>query len=330
MRFLLRADAGVRTGTGHVMRCLTLAEELLRREHTVVLEGAIEVPWVQAQVAAAGVEHRSAVSGVLDVAGIVAGGWDAVVIDSYDLSPAEVSRLAGDVAVLAVIDGEHRGIIASRYVDPNLGADERSYGPGVDGRLLAGSRYALVRRSITALRRPDRWRLGAPPRVLAFFGGSDPVGAMPRVARALAPHLDGVEATLIVPPRWHDETVAAVRGRTVRVIPPTPDLPAELDRADIVVSAAGTSAWDLATMASPAVLAAVVDNQRDGLAAIVSAGVAVAVDAHDDPERLDEVGGLVAALLADEPRRRALSERCFEIFDGRGAARVADALEQLG
>ncbi len=57
MRILLRSDAGVQTGTGHVMRCLTLAEELLGRGHEVVLLGSIgDVAWLREQVADSGVE----------------------------------------------------------------------------------------------------------------------------------------------------------------------------------------------------------------------------------------------------------------------------------
>ena len=325
MRTLLRADASAESGTGHVMRCLTLAEELARRGHAVALMGTVEVPWVADLVTANGLEVVGAPAATLDPVVVANGGWDAVVVDSYGIPPDAVSALDRLVPVLAIVDGDDRGIEATRYVDPNLGAERRERRPDVEARLSAGSRYALVQRSVVERRRAGRWRIHARPRVLVVFGGSDPTGATGRIAPALAPLADRADLTVVAAPAQH----AALAGLSARIIVPTADLPAELDAADVVISAAGTSAWEIATLGIPAVFAAVIGNQRAGLAAILEGGIGLGVDASAEPQRIVEAAALASRLLDDADLRRRLAEASGVAFDGRGAERVAALVEAL-
>ncbi len=331
MRFLLRSDAGVIDGTGHVMRCITLAEELVGRGHSVELRGATDgLRWLEALITESGAVHTPVAAATLDVPGAVGEGWDAVVVDSYRIAPGAIAELDDRVPVLAIVDGDDRGLRASAYLDPNPGAELIRRPGHVAGSLLAGSDYVLVRSAVRALRRSDRWRTRPAAHVLAFMGGNDPVGAMPRVAASLARLPQDVRLTLVTAPPWRDEVVSLLGGRKgADVIDPTPRLPELMSDADLVVSATGTSAWDLCTMGVPSVFAAIVDNQRAGLRSIAAGGLGLSLDAATDPDRLDGVGDLVAATLADEPLRRTQVERCLAAFDGRGAERVADELERL-
>lgn len=330
MKALLRADAGIGMGTGHVMRCLTLAEELGARGHEVVLRGSLGgVGWLDERVRGAGVTHETCEAGVLDVEA-VAGRADVVVVDSYTIDAADVRGLTERMPVLALIDGDDRGIRATAYVDANLGAEETPYPPHVARRLSAGSRYALVRRELRALRRPPTAALPASPTVLCLMGGSDPLGLMPRAAAALAALPAEVRLVFVTAPAWVgavQEAVGARAGSTVGA--QTPRLAELVAEADLVVSAAGTTAWDLCTIGVPAVFLAVVGNQRPGLRAIVDAGLAPGIDASEDPTAIDGVGVVVEELLADAGRRIGYAKRCLQAFDGRGAERVADILEEL-
>lgn len=331
MRFLLRADADIRTGTGHVMRCITLAEELIARGHDAVLRGTLgEVGWLREQVRMSGVRYDPAPLASLDARETVGEEWNAVIVDSYLVEPDVVTRVNESTPVVAIIDGDDRAIDATLYLDQNLGAEMRPQRAGVAGSILAGSSYALVRRAVRELRRDDRWRLPSNPTVLAFMGGSDPFGAMPHVASALSSLPDSVALTLVAAPASRDALLDALKGRDkVSIVAPTSALPALLAKADIVVSATGTSAWDICTMGIPAVFAAVVDNQRTGLRAVVDSGAALGVDASQDLGELARIGDLVAILLDDKRRRRAVVTSALATFDGLGAGRVADRVVAL-
>lgn len=330
MRVLLRADAGGDRGTGHVMRCLTLAETLRERGHDPVLLGSIEgVGWLDQRIRESGVPVLAAEADSLELAAVRAARAERVVVDSYRIPADTIGAVDAVVPVLAIVDGDTRGIRAHRYLDQNLGAERTAHPPEIASRMLAGARYALTRSEILAARRERPWEFrGAPPRVLAVLGGTDPTAAAPAVAGSLA-GVRGIAITMVAAPAHLDAVRDALADASAaEVIAVTPELPALLAEADVVVSAAGTSAWDVGALGAPAVLIGVVDNQRASLAAIAREGIALTIDASRDPRALAGTGELVARLLADEPLRRTLAERCRAVFDGRGAERVAVALEQ--
>jgi RimJ/RimL family protein N-acetyltransferase len=94
----------------------------------------------------------------------------------------------------------------------------------------------------------------------------------------------------------------------------------------MVLSAAGTSVWELACVGAPTAIVAVTENQRTGYERAVAAGIAVglgpldAVRAADD----DAVAAL-RGLVADPARRAAVGRAGRALVDGLGADRVLDA-----
>ncbi|MEU1756905.1 spore coat protein [Micromonospora matsumotoense] len=360
-RIGLRCDAGPRTGVGHLVRCLALGEELLARGTRVELFGTVHrVGWAAAQLAARGIPVHP---GPDTPAGLVEAAHrhalDALVLDSYELDPAGAGALrATGVVTLAIVDGDTRGQDADLYLDQNFGADtadahpadrastvgapdERAPDDGApgDGRMLAGVRYALLRDAVTAAR-PAAPPPASPtdrPRVLAFFGGTDAVGAAPVLTRVLLGTGHPMEVTVVVGrPEIEAELtqVATGRGQSLHLVAPTDALPTLIGAADLVVSAAGTSTWELCCLGAPAALVCVVDNQRDSYRRVVAHRLAAGLGELPDlvapglagrTARAD-AGRTLRALLASPQRRAALAARAWATVDGRGRARVADAL----
>ncbi|MEU5938214.1 spore coat protein [Micromonospora sp. NPDC047548] len=340
-RIGLRCDAGPRRGVGHLVRCLALGEEFLARGARVELFGTVErVGWAQAQLATRGIPAHP---GPDSPAGLVEAahrhGLDAMVLDSYELDPAGAGALrAAGVVTLAIVDGDTRGQDADLYLDQNFGA--RTAAPV--GRLLAGSRYALLRDSVVTTR-PAAPREPTPvgrPRVLAFFGGTDALGAAPVLTRVLLATGHPMELTVVVGRPEVEAELAAVtprRGQSLRPVPPTDELPALIGAADLVVSAAGTSTWELCCLGAPSALVCVVDNQRESYHRVVEHGLAAGLGELPELAGAGVAGRAARAaaartltgLLTSPRRRAALSARAWATVDGRGRARVADAVLDL-
>jgi len=312
------------------MRCLTLAEELLARGHAVALWAHLDgVSWLSERIEQSGVSHETQPAQSLDISRIQASNFDWVVVDSYEISADQISELNAVCPVLAIVDADHRRIDATLYLDQNLGT-EIAFPPDTDARqLLLGSDYALVRDEFLQLRRSERsTAIDGKAHVVVFFGGSDPHGAVVSAAQSIIESGADVRLTVICAQRWIHDVKSACADSDALVLELTPNLPHLLSEADVVVSAAGTSAWDVCTLGRAAVFVGIVDNQIPSLRQIQRYEVALTLDATV-PERnvLDHVGALVSRLVGSEDERSALVNRCATIFDGKGKSRVVDRME---
>jgi spore coat polysaccharide biosynthesis predicted glycosyltransferase SpsG len=335
-RVAMVCDAGPDVGIGHVMRCLALAEELVERGARVVMVADLDrVPWAAEQVRRRGIETVS--PGSEDVRDVLARLEPAsVVVDSYLLPASTYADLRDRWPLLALTDGDPRGRVADLYLDQNLGAETSVWDLPEGSRHLGGLAYAQQRRDIV------RQRPGAPKgasdehtplRVLAFFGGTDAFGVSPRVVRLVARTGIAVELTVVAANAGLAEEIAGIvpaPGQAVHVIGPTDNLAELVAGADVVLSAAGTSAWELFCLGAAVGFVCVADNQQDAYVRMDRDGLAVAIatlaELDGDPE------GAVARmrrLLGDVRLRERLRAAGWAMVDGRGPARVADALLAL-
>jgi UDP-2,4-diacetamido-2,4,6-trideoxy-beta-L-altropyranose hydrolase len=96
--------------------------------------------------------------------------------------------------------------------------------------------------------------------------------------------------------------------------------------ADIAISGAGSTCWELAYLGLPAIIIALSRDQQGIARGLAGNEVAVSLGWHANlsEERISEA---LNSLLSDQGRRRAVSERGRKLVDGRGAERVVAFLQ---
>jgi spore coat polysaccharide biosynthesis predicted glycosyltransferase SpsG len=101
------------------------------------------------------------------------------------------------------------------------------------------------------------------------------------------------------------------------------DMPAVMAWADVAVSAAGSTCWELAFMGLPMLLVISADNQIAIAEGLVKAGTALSLGSHT---QLDLSRGMeiLAGLLENRPLRFEMSDRGRALVDGLGAQRVIE------
>ncbi|MEU0095529.1 spore coat protein [Kribbella sp. NPDC006257] len=338
LRIGIRCDVGPLRGVGHVMRSLALAEELKGRGAEVVFVcDSHTVPWANDQILARDIPVEPAVWTAEEHLELFARlDLDAVVFDSYDLDGEVFTAVrASGVPTLAIVDGELRGAEADVFVDQNLGSELDEPELPAGAIRLAGLDYVLLRDEVLSLRPSEAPgpRANGVPKVFAFFGGTDAFGAGPHVVKALAATGVPFEATVVAPGEELAKAIGAVElgeGQYVEVIGPTSQLAKAVVASDLAVSASGTSTWELLCLGATAGLVCVVDNQVMGYERAVATGAAVGVgvlsDLKADPT---EAAAVLRKLLTDPVERARVAAAGWQLVDGRGRVRVADALFHL-
>ena len=330
-------DLGPQIGVGHLMRCLALAEEVARRGREVVfLADASSVPFARDQLAARGFRSVPPPATEAEQLALVASlAPEAVVVDSYRLPPSTYAALHASYRTLAIVDGEIGEREADVYLDQNIGSedDPRALPAGAaDAVRLAGLRYSLMRRDILRRRPddPDAHAEATPLRVLAFFGGTDAFGAAPVATAALIGTGKPFALTVVAAGETSRAALEALQpgpGQQIDVISPTDRIAEMVTAADLVVSAAGTSSWELLCLGAAVAFVCVADNQEESYGRIAAQELCFPLGKlsamRADPTAATEV---LRTALTDAGARSALRRRGWELVDGAGGARVADRL----
>jgi spore coat polysaccharide biosynthesis predicted glycosyltransferase SpsG len=322
-------EAAQATGLGHFVRSMALVTELARRGADLhVLLRPDVLPSARADAAAVGSVH---VGDWADAPGLAARLGADVVVDSYRVGGPEIEELSRACAragrQLVVIDDlADRDFPADVVVNQNLGAERLTYPRAA--RVLAGPRHALLRPDFPAGRAaglasaellPDQ-----PRRVLVLFGGTDASGTAQTAAlAALAAFPDAaVRVVLPVPQAPRPELLAEARATVLR---PLATVHEEMLAADLVVSAGGTTLWELCCLARAVAVVAVADNQVPTYDEMAAGGHVL--PAGRRPETAPAVlAARLAELVAPPGTLRRVARSAATVTDGAGCARVADVL----
>ncbi len=193
-------------------------------------------------------------------------------LDGYQFDVEYQRQLkAAGVKLLIVDDTGHAGAYAADLVlDQNVHATEDFYARRESyTQLLLGPRYALLRREFKPWRSWKREISPVARKVLVTVGGSDPDNVTLRVIRALRLLAeDNLEATVVVGgsnPHGHElEREVQSGGNALRLVRDVPDMPQLMADADVAISAAGITTWEMCFLGLPAVLIDVAENQTSG------------------------------------------------------------------
>lgn len=364
-RILFRADAGLELGTGHIMRCLTLADALraqgqgaeaifvtrahaghvissitARRHRVIPLPGNTGQPygdhpappahadWLEADWRADAAATRAALDETRA---------DWLVMDHYALDAAwQAAALPEGVSLLVLDDLADRPHRANVLLDQNAGREAADYAgllpAGCDLRI--GPAHALLRPEFARLRPSalaQREAQSRPETLLITMGGIDKDNATGAVLDALAqaPAAQGLRITVVM--GGSAPHLDAVRARASTMPIPTevaagvPDMAHRMMQADLCIGAVGSAAWERCALGLPTLQVVLADNQVDAARAMAVRGLSLALPCPDAPEF---AGALAAGLdqLSDPAAYRAMARAAANLTDGSGAARLTRTL----
>jgi UDP-2,4-diacetamido-2,4,6-trideoxy-beta-L-altropyranose hydrolase len=331
---LVRTDASVAMGTGHVMRCLALAQAWRDAGGNVTFAMAEATPSIEARLRIEGVKvarlsvspgcaEDSARTSELALGKKAA--W--VVVDGYQFNSAYQSALrAAGLKVMFVDDhGDASPYSADLVLNQNVHADEGLYHDrAAHTRLLLGPRYILLRREFAFWRKRRFGITSRARRILVTMGGSDPDNVTEQILEILLAEPD-LELTVVVggsnPHLANIEQQVEKANRPIRLLKDISDMPALMVWADLVVAGAGTTSWEMCMMGLPAALCVLAPNQERIARELAQRGAAVNLGPAGKLAA-DKTRKVLCDLLPSQAKRAKMSARGREIVDGYGAERV--------
>lgn len=283
MRVIFRVDASLNVGSGHVMRCLVLAEELQNRGHDIIfvcreLEGnlidyiqnsqfqVITLKKVETIKPKASDDYLSwlQVSIIEDATEFIlkTSECDVIVTDHYALDNKweELVRQELNCNIVA-IDDLNRSHVADLIIDPNYWPDMESRYSKCKGERLLGPNYALLRPKFRELQSES---IVKEDRVLAFFGGSDPTGECLKLINA-AHAFENLPFEILVFSGVINSCkykLLEQQSQFVKVQTHSDNFEYELKKSKYVIGASGVSNWERFCLELPTTIVSVAKNQE--------------------------------------------------------------------
>ncbi len=358
MNIAFRTDASFQIGTGHVMRCLTLAGALrehgaqctfISRPHAGHLLDFIQQRGHKAKTLALaddafnafaypshaqwlGTDWSSDAAQTQQALGEQVVDW--LVVDHYSLDRRWEQTLRPHTRrIMAIDDLADRPHDCDLLLDQNLGRQTKDYG-GLLSRhtqTLIGPAYALLRPEFAQWREHSLQRRAQPmlKNLLITMGGVDHVNATGQVLDALSccELSTDLLITVVMGPTapWlaQVQAQAAAMPRPTQVLAGVSNMAQLMAESDLCIGAAGGSAWERCAMGLPTLVLILAANQHSGAMALQSHDAAwVAVDAQ-------QLTAQISALLDKNTQTAALqkmSQAAANLVNGNGASQVVELL----
>ena len=359
MKFLFRTDASIQIGSGHVMRCLTLAKDLrehghtvrfLMREHighlydTVLSQGfdcvLLPLHLLQQQLNYSLYSDWLGTTQIQDFADcapyITEFSPDWIVCDHYALSADWEHRvMAISSARLLAIDDLHNRIHTANIVlDQNLAHSSEQYQELIPHycRVLSGTRYALLRPEFAKWRNRSLVRRGIKQdieHVLINLGGVDKDNITLRILNSLVKqNIHNINITVVMGiTAPHINSVRAFAETTpfsCNVLVDISNMAELMAQSDWVIGAAGSTSWERCCLGLPSVIVVLADNQRTIAEQLQKAGASLILEVADlETFKFTDVISQLRAQLMD------ISQNAQKICDGLGVRRVVQHIEDI-
>jgi len=333
MHIAIRADGSPEIGYGHLSRSSALAEEFLNCGHTVTVATTTTQPALEVfpdGIQTVTLPSRSDPEPFVD--------WldntipDAVFTDAYPVD-TEYQRTIRDRVPLAVLQDDARhAVCADLFTNGNLYAANLSYKfVGAEPETYIGTDYVLLRSEILnrAVNNPP-WREN-PERAVVTMGGSDTANLTPTIVAAF----DGIDLTVdvVIGPGFSRKQEQGIRNAArnvtaeIRISRNPDDLVERMFQADLAVSTASSTTYELLALGTPIVSVPVADNQLPIADALRDRDIATVINREHAKEQMIKRG--ITKYIENTALRKRWLREGKELVDGLGAERIRKNINTL-
>lgn len=356
---IFRVDASIHIGSGHIMRCLTLASHLAKlgydcrficRPHPGNLIGYLEakgfsvflLPLVDCSVTGShgqghaswlGCSQEEDAAQCLAILTTLNPTW--LFVDHYAIDMVWEEIVGGACDHLAVIDDlADRKHICDLLIDANLGRRSLDYErlSSTYSHLLIGPKYAMLRDEFADLREfsLERRSTFELKKVMIAMGGIDLPGATLKILHSLSTMNSLIALEIDVVMGCNAPSLSDVQKKAASMPFPTTvsvgvsDMADRMANSDLAIGAAGGTAWERCCLGLPSIVVVLAENQWPGAKALDGNGSALLLGETSDI--IDKLPYFIET-MCNSSQLALLSKNSRDLVDGRGVSRIVETME---
>ena len=349
---VIRADANSKIGMGHVMRCLSVADALLKRGEEVLFVTADDtpVPLLIKKGVPYRVLHTDYADMEAELPGLLAVLREltlraespeaallqrntSILVDSYYVTEKYLAALKSRITTIYMDDIYAFSYPVDMLINYNIYGEEMGYEKDAafaDTKLLLGTEYVPLREEFLA---GEQQRTAANCGILITTGGSDSFNLAGQllmeamkydalkekeyhvVSGSLNPHIGELQAL-------------AEKHENIHIHCNVTNMAELMAESEVALSAGGSTLYELCAMGVPVIAFSFAENQERLVQTFVKRGIAqYGGNYRTDGNKMiqNTIAGL-QKLCGDEALKTEYRRKALQLVDGRGAERIAEAL----
>lgn len=366
MNVVFRCDASIQIGTGHVMRCLTLADELAHqgakcyficREHEgnlidFIIQKGYETCTLEA-VSLGSSEENTAESTLfhskwlgatqetdakqtVHIVSSIQPEW--LIIDHYALDIYWEEKLRSHCNNILVIDDlADRKHDCDLLLDQTFGRNKQDYQDLVPNhcKILCGTTYAILRPEFTKWRQYslERRKDNGVKNILINLGGVDKDNITSRILESLKqatlPELCTITVVMGSTSPWLDTVITKANQLPwfTEVKTGVSNMAELMANSDLAIGAAGSTSWERCCLGLPTIMLVIAENQID-IAENLGSINAVKVVLNDS-NLTQVINEYLFELIRNPEKLKAMNRSSADVLDGYGTYKVIEQMKSF-
>jgi UDP-2,4-diacetamido-2,4,6-trideoxy-beta-L-altropyranose hydrolase len=344
MHLYIRADADSKMGTGHIMRCIALAQTWQDRGGEVTFISHCDSEFLKQRINDEGISlipidricpDPSDIKTTLSILkNDITDQKTWLVTDGYHFNPEYQKAIQDEGISLLVIDDMNHlpHYHADIILNQNINALDLKYHCDKDITLLLGTSYVLLRREFLKYRDFKRQVPDRAKNILVTLGGADPENVTLNVIEALKllNEPDIAVKIIIGPANPHQDilhqAIASARFEAELLVNPY-NMPELMAWADLAISAAGSTCWELMFMALPSIILVLAENQSAIARYLMDRKTVVNLGWMSECTR-EHINYACKSLMRDNVFRKHLSAQSSMLISGQGPSLVVESIQR--
>jgi len=326
VKIIIRADGNSRIGFGHIIRTQALAHELVKAGAEVIF--LTRSPENIRAYQSIGIPDHSGLEGEDTFIEQVVReqSVNLLIIDNYAYNQQRLDRVSRlGLKTVYIDDMNLYEFKLDNVINGNLYAPHLNYRGSA--RFLLGSEYLLLRDNFQNIKEHQIGK--TVENVLISMGAADMHNLTPLILNMLKgfEKFSDLHWQVVVGPAFRNrEEIARLAANHSNIsLHYNPDVKTLMDFADIAISAAGSTTYELAACGVPSILVVAADNQRMLAEEAQLRGIAINTGQYTELDN-NKLYAALGSLLDDSGLRQKMANAGQKIVDGRGAERVVKTL----
>lgn len=343
----IRADANEIIATGHIMRCLSIAQSYhsLTGEKVIFITAdekgreIVEKYGYQVIVLNTIWNDLDQETDIL-IELIKKESINKLLIDSYYVTPNYMERLHKHTTICYIDDLNSFHYSCSYLFNYSIYNKKFNYESeycNSDTTLLLGCKYAPLRSDFRDIKKKQI--KSRPDNILLLTGGTDHYHFALHFLDYLLNknlknnnQLENITFDIVCGcynDKYDEICSLAELNRNIRVHKSLSDLDIYMKKADIVISAGGTTLYELCACGTPTIAYVLADNQIDNVNGFRDKGLMLSIGDIRKNFQYSDLFSTIEKLLTDYDLRKNLSQKMQNVVDGKGAERIAKILFEI-